>query len=445
MKIFLTGLPCSGKSTLGRALAKKIDWPFFDNDIEIEKSTGLSIEKIFESHGEDFFRETESRVFRQLVSKTENAVIATGGGTVLNKDSRDLLKKEGFTVFIDRSVDCLLPYLKGSVHPLITTPNKIFELEKKRRKLYLEAAHWVLKNDSDVETGLCTLAEAVVPFFAKGLCVIGSPVSHSLSPAVHTAAFEKLGESIAYEKFSVGSNALPGFFAAMRLSKLSGCNVTIPHKQAAFALSGEQSKEARLFGSVNTVINRGGVLHGFSTDGEGLCLALKRCGYSLKNSRIVIAGTGGSAKAIAGKAICEGAAAICLLGRTKEKSLHFASGLKSGKTEIICGALNSPPRLSGFFMFINCTPLGMRSGEENFSDFRFLSLIEPNGICCDLTYNPLKTALLQAAEQAGLKTMNGLPVLIYQALLADELFLNRRLDIETLFEEICLKICEEGC
>ena len=156
--------------------------------------------------------------------------------------------------------------------------------------------------------------------------LIGHPVGHSKSPAMQEAGFQALGIQARYELVDVEPQNLPDAFQTMRKTH-RGWNVTIPHKEAAALLVDELDEEARKLGSVNTVVNVGGRLRGFSTDGYGLEMALKEAfGFGFDGQRICFLGTGGAARATAVYAALHGAKRLLLVNRTLERAERLAEG-----------------------------------------------------------------------------------------------------------------------
>lgn len=150
MRIFLVGPMGSGKSTVGRILAKELSLTFIDTDNEIEKKAGASIDWIFEVEGEDKFRNRESEVFKNIVIE-DSIVVATGGGIILTKENRDILKDMGVTVLLDTSIDSQLDRLKNDKkRPLLQTDSKREKLKQlcsERDHLYDEVSHIVINTD----------------------------------------------------------------------------------------------------------------------------------------------------------------------------------------------------------------------------------------------------------------------------------------------------------
>ena len=141
MQVSLIGLPGSGKSTVGRQLARRLGVAFIDSDQVIEQRLGCSIRLFFDREGEDAFRDIEEAVLDELTAGTAPAVLSTGGGAVLRRENRTLLKGSGLVIFLDRSPWAIRRTLRRQGRPLLTDDDAIFRLYRQRRSLYRAAAH----------------------------------------------------------------------------------------------------------------------------------------------------------------------------------------------------------------------------------------------------------------------------------------------------------------
>ena len=234
--------------------------------------------------------------------------------------------------------------------------------------------------------------------FPYGL--IGRRLSHSFSPDLHRA----LG-SAPYGLFEMEETDLERF---LKETPFKGVNVTIPYKEKAMALCNEVSPVARLCGNVNTVIkSKDGRLFGENTDFEGLKRAILRTGLSVENQRVIILGTGGAAKTAGAVVKALGASDVLFVSRTAKP-----------------GSIAYPdiPAYPDTAFLINATPVGMSPDPDGLPavDLKALPALQ---LVVDLVYNPLKTRLLQHAETLGIRTENGLSMLIGQAAAAAERFL----------------------
>jgi 3-deoxy-7-phosphoheptulonate synthase len=156
----LIGLSGSGKTTLGGLLAKELAMPFVDLDQELEKRTGMSVSEIFELRGEAYFRDVESDATRETLAKSTPSVVATGGGVVLRPENMRILRENGFVIFLDRPVDHITGDLvyDGS-RPLIKKADKLYEMERERRPVYIGGADAALRNDAGVTEAIDGLLE----------------------------------------------------------------------------------------------------------------------------------------------------------------------------------------------------------------------------------------------------------------------------------------------
>jgi shikimate kinase len=149
--IVLIGLMGSGKTSVGKSLARRSGWPFVDIDHLVEEKAGIAISQIFEKYGEARFRELEHEALREALEKEEPAIIATGGGAVVRPENRELLWKRAFVVYLHASVPGLLERLQGSTHrPLLQRPDRAQVLEKlyEERRAYYEEAHYMVNVES---------------------------------------------------------------------------------------------------------------------------------------------------------------------------------------------------------------------------------------------------------------------------------------------------------
>jgi shikimate dehydrogenase len=443
--IALIGLSGSGKSSLGREAARALGMPFVDIDSEIERDAGMPISRIFELHGEVFFRDAEAKAAAVAAARSVPAVIATGGGIVLRKENVAVLRESCFVVFLDRPAGHIMKSVpRDGSRPLLRNAADLAAMERKRRALYLDAADAVLENSSDAEKGLEKLLELLRGRTeVRGeYAVIGDPIAHTLSPAIHGAVFSELGVTGGYGAIRVRRGELEDFVKSARASKLRGFNVTIPHKSDIIPLLDETEEEARLCGAVNTVLVRDGKLSGFNTDMGGLSESLREGGRGFRGSRVMIAGAGGAARAAAFKAAREGALSVTILARRPDRAKEAAEGVRSSLRfpcpvrgeEMSPGILSSEAAAAD--LVINATPAGMKGVGGGLPSLEFLEALPKRAFVCDLVYDPAETELLRRARARGLRAQNGLGMLIYQALLADELFLDRGLEKPALYRKI---------
>ena len=257
------------------------------------------------------------------------------------------------------------------------------------------------------------------------LCaVIGNPVEHSLSPAIHNAAFAELGLDFVYVAFRVEDAAAA--LAGMRaLENFRGMSVTIPHKTEIMKYVDEIPEVDRRIGSINTVISEGGRLRGFGTDGPGALRALGGAGVDIDGKSVLMLGAGGASRAIAFTLAEQAApAGITILDIDGKVLDGLAADLRKGTGRNIESALMSPGSLAAVMekadLIVNCTPVGMH---PNTTDSPVpAELLRSGQAIFDIVYTPLETRLLHEARERGLQTVSGVDMFIYQAVLQFEQF-----------------------
>lgn len=260
------------------------------------------------------------------------------------------------------------------------------------------------------------------------LQVIGDPVLHSKSPVLHGAMLSALGLDAAYDARVVRRGELPDYLRWARDHGVAGFNATMPHKEDLLPLLDGIDPAARLTGAVNTVCLREGAWVGFNTDGAGALSALGEVlGFDPAGSTVTLLGAGGAAKAVALALAEAGAERVRVCNRTLERA-----GELCARHPRLTPAPFDPDTLErlcrGADLLVNCTSLGMEGCPRQFEGFSFLDALPPHGAVFDLIYHPAETELLAQARRRGLRAMNGLPMLVWQAVLALEHFLNRPLD-----------------
>jgi len=235
----------------------------------------------------------------------------------------------------------------------------------------------------------------------KLMCVIGHPITQSLSPKLHSAFAEAAGVDAIYLAFDITPETLPDFVNSVRTLGIIGFNVTMPLKEHILPLLDELDPLAERCRAVNTIANHSGKLIGYNTDAEGLVPSLG----GFKPTNALILGQGGVAKAAVAALQHFGATATSISLRTDWDRL--------------------PELATSADLIINATPLGM-AGNEQFRDFNFLD--STSATVYDFVYHPRETELLKAATARGLKTIGGIELFSWQALLAFEKFTGVKAD-----------------
>ena len=254
--------------------------------------------------------------------------------------------------------------------------------------------------------------------------LIGNPVSHSMSPAIHNSAFVALNLDCIYVAFQVED--VKGALAGMRaLDNFRGMSVTIPHKIEVMQYVDEIPDVDRFIGSINTVVKEDGKLIGFNTDGPGALKAIIDAGIELKGKSVLMLGAGGAARAIAFTLAQKGGIGRLVLLDINEKFLfQLAGDLKNGTGAIIEPGRLTPETVSEHMaaadLIVNCTPVGMHPNED--ATLVPVELFRPEQVVFDVVYNPLETKMLRQAKAKGLKVISGVEMFINQAILQFERF-----------------------
>jgi shikimate dehydrogenase len=255
------------------------------------------------------------------------------------------------------------------------------------------------------------------------LCaVIGNPVGHSLSPAIHNRAFQELGLDFVYLAFRVEDVA--SAVAGMRaLENFRGLSVTIPHKLAIIDhLDAIDDVDAQI-GSINTVVSDGGNLRGFGSDGPGARQALVDAGAQLAEQPVLILGSGGAARAIAFDLAHHAApSSLVLLGVIEDELRALLQELRDKTGANASGELLTPDSLASRVaesrILIHATPIGMHPREDE--SLVPADLMHPDLTVMDIVYNPYETRLLADARARGLQAVPGLEMFVNQAVLQFE-------------------------
>ena len=262
----------------------------------------------------------------------------------------------------------------------------------------------------------------------KQLGIIGYPVEHTFSPSMHNFISETIHNNYVYGAWCVKPEDLGKAIDGIRALGISGINVTAPHKVEVMKYLDCVTDVAKELGSVNTVVNRDGKLYGYNTDADGFCMALDKAGIQIKGSKILIIGAGGVVRPTIIRLIDNGAAEITVVNRTKSKALSLAEDILKTKGFKIKTEIDKLK----FDIVINTTSAGMEPQEnmlpiDSIEEIDDLSFIDENTAAVDMIYNPDETLFLKKARENGAKILNGLGMLIYQGIIAYELFTDTQL------------------
>lgn len=246
--------------------------------------------------------------------------------------------------------------------------------------------------------------------------VFGDPIAHSLSPAMHNAAFSALGMDCIYHAFRVKPEKLEKAILGAEAMGFGGLNLTVPLKETALKLDCiKPDPLAEKIGAVNTIVfEETGEIKGYNTDGLGAKQALQNSAVEMEGSKIVVAGAGGAARSIAFQLAADGAE-ITIVNRTEGRAIELAkdisaaslSGNVTGK-----GLSGLKNLLQDANILINTTTLGMHPNVD--TAIATAEDLHPDLTVFDIVYNPLETRLLREAKASGAKTVSGVLMLVYQ-------------------------------
>lgn len=248
-------------------------------------------------------------------------------------------------------------------------------------------------------------ARALLTGATRVAAVIGDPVAHSLSPAIHNAAFAEAGIDAVFVALPVRPDALGEAVAGVRALDLLGLSVTMPHKAAIQAHLDAVGPEATTLDAVNCVVREGDRLVGTNTDGTGFVDALAAASVDLVGTRVLLLGAGGAARAVVHALAGEDPAEIGIANRSADRAK--AAVLLGGRDARLADVDEAPD----FDLIVNATSVGMGSQELPLP----AEGLREGQVVVDLVYQPVETALLAAARAAGARAVDGVGMLVHQA------------------------------
>ena len=263
------------------------------------------------------------------------------------------------------------------------------------------------------------------------LGIIGHPVEHSLSPAMHNAALSDLGVDCVYVPFPVAPEHLEAALQGLHAVGILGLNVTIPHKQAVIPHLVEITPAAKAVGAVNTLWRGDGGWHGTNTDVAGFMAPLQEMDRDWSDANVVVLGYGGAARAVVAGCLELGATNIHIVGRDRDRLQAFQQSWETPLGIHLWHELS--PLLAETTLLVNSTPVGMfpkvDSSPVNQDD---LSKLPSGAIAYDLIYNPRPTQFLQLADSLGFTTIDGSEMLVQQGAAALERWLSRSVPVPVM-------------
>ncbi len=277
----------------------------------------------------------------------------------------------------------------------------------------------------------------------KQVGLIGYPVAHSLSPAMQQAAFDACRIGARYVLWETPAVDLEERIASLRAPEMFGANVTVPHKERAFALVDECDALAARIGAVNTIVQRDGRLIGYNTDAPGFLRALREYGFEPRGKRVVVLGTGGAARGGCVALLESGVEELTLLGRMEAHlnallhHLHALAVEERSKTSVngaLLGGDEVVHFLAGADALVNATSVGLKASDSPL--LVDVDVLPTTALVMDMIFNPPRTPLLQAAQEHGCATLNGLSMLLYQGAAAFELWTGQSAPLEAMREAL---------
>jgi shikimate dehydrogenase len=246
----------------------------------------------------------------------------------------------------------------------------------------------------------------------KRACVIGWPIEHSRSPLIHNYWIKRYGVDGAYTKEAVRPEAVASFLRLLAVNSYVGCNVTVPHKEAAFAAADVKEASAQAVAAANTLWIDSGKLHAANTDTYGFMthLAASVPGWDAREAVVSVLGAGGAARAIVFGLLEAGAGEVRVFNRTRSRADALAAQFGSRVKVHDWDERNARSRDAG--LLVNTTSIGMKGEGSLGIDF---DGFDQNCVVADIVYVPLETELLAKAKARGLRTVDGLGMLLHQA------------------------------
>ncbi|MCD8335924.1 MAG: shikimate dehydrogenase [Lachnospiraceae bacterium] len=271
-------------------------------------------------------------------------------------------------------------------------------------------------------------------------CLLGSPVAHSISPAMYNESFRLLDIDRVYLCFDTRNSDLGAMVKTLRDMNVFGFNLTMPEKEHIMEYLDDISDAARMIGAVNTVNNEDGRLVGYNTDGIGYISSMQKTGYDFTSGTMSLLGAGGAASSIAVQAALNGVPVLHILnrknGRSFPNAVRLADQINAGtscKADVIDLNDQTAVRqaLRDSSLLTNATSVGM-APDTDALPIADLTCLHPDMTVSDIIYNPRRTRLLEEAERIGCRTSNGLYMLLYQGEAAFRIWTGQEMPVEAI-------------
>ena len=256
---------------------------------------------------------------------------------------------------------------------------------------------------------------------SKTFAVIGDPINHSLSPNIHSAAFRELNLDCSYIGYRIPKEELEEGIEGLKKIKITGFNVTIPHKIKIMKYLDKIDESCSLIGAANTIVNTDGILKGYNTDMDGFLEPFKKKGLKIINSKVLLLGAGGAARAIVAGFAKAKAKSITIANRTlenAEKLSEFAE--KIGLSADVIKIENIKDSAKNYDIIVNATSIGLKNEQSIIS----LDGVNEKTIVYDIVYMPMNTDFIKKAKENGAVVIYGYEMLLGQATRAFEIWHN---------------------
>ena len=269
------------------------------------------------------------------------------------------------------------------------------------------------------------------------LCLLGSPVAHSVSPEMHNEACDQLGLDYSYLAFDVPEDKMPQAVEGLRTMGARGWNITMPGKNIMCRLADKVSPASEISGACNTIVNDNGVLTAYTTDGVGFMRAVAENGVDIIGKKMTLLGAGGAATAIQVQAALDGVKELTIFNRADEFYAHGEETVKKLRERTDC-IVNIYPledhaklkaELDSADIYIDSTSCGMKPLEDVVA-IPDKSYLRPDLIVMDTVYAPRQTKLMKWCDAVGCKNFNGLSMMLYQGAAAFKLWTGKDMPID---------------
>ncbi len=264
----------------------------------------------------------------------------------------------------------------------------------------------------------------------KIFAVIGDPINHTLSPVIHNSVFKQLKMNCSYIAYRIKNDELKSGIESLKSIKISGFNVTSPHKVSITEYIDELDNSSRIAGSINTVLNKNGYLKGYNTDIGGFIDSIKKRDLTIKNSTVLILGAGGSARSILVALAKENIKNVVIADRTGhniKKIKYLSNELGINIKGILLHEINYYDEYEYDFI-INSTPMGLKNEPSIIPD----KIIKPTTVVYDLVYKPMLTNLIKQAKKNNAIIIYGYEMLLNQAIRSFKIWHNKIAPYDTM-------------